>query len=193
MIFEIFNQSNFLDIFIVILLFRICYIAYNTGLAIESFKLLGVIFATYISLHYYTSVSDTIQRNLLPKGMPLEFADFLIFLTLAIVAYLGFVVIRSIFYRFIKLEAVPAFSKFGGLFLGIVRGLFVTGLLVYVLSISSISYLTSSVKHSYLGRRTFLISPTTYGWLWNNICSKFSAKEKFNSTVNEVIDRFNRK
>ncbi len=193
MILDIFNQTNFIDIIIVIILFRICYIAAKMGLAIEFFKFLGVIFATYVSLHYYTKVSDIIQRSLLPKGMPLEFADFVIFLVLAQVIYLGFVVIRNIFCHFIKLEAVPEISKFGGLLLGLIRGFLVVGLLVYTLSISSINYLTNSVKNSYLGSRAFLISPNTYSWLWNNIFSKFSATEKLNSTVTEVIDRFNSK
>jgi len=192
MIFDIFKQTNFLDIVILIILFRICYIAAKMGLSFEIFKFLGVVFATYISLHYYTNVSDAIQLDFLPKGMPLEFTDFLVFVVLASVSYIGFVVFRSIFHHFVTMEAVPAISKFGGLFLGIARSFFVVGLLVYTLNISSISYLTSSVKHSYLGSRAFLISPNTYSWLWNTIFCKFSTKEKFNPTVKEVIDRFNR-
>ena len=193
MIVDIFRQTNFLDILIVIVLFRICYIAAGMGLTIEIFKFFGVIFATYIALHYYTNLSDIIQRSLLPKGISLEFLDLLIFLILALAVVMGFAVIRSTFYRFIKLEILPVINRFGGILLGILRGFFVIGLLVFTLTISNISYLSSSVKHSYLGSRAFLISPNTYAWLWNNVFSKFSTKEKFNPTINEVIDRFNRK
>ena len=192
MIFDIFKQINFLDIFIVILLFRICYIATKMGMTIEIFKFLGVIFATYISLHYYVNLSDIIQRSLLPRGIPLEFIDYLIFLVLALTGYIAFVAIRGIFYRFIKLETVPLINKFGGLLLGVLRGFFVVGLLVFTLSISNISYLSRSVKHSYLGNRAFMISPNTYSWLWNNIFSKFSTHEKYNFTIDETVYRFNR-
>lgn len=191
--FEAITQFNFIDIIVVILSLRICYISFQMGLPVEIFKLLGVIFATYISLHYYTGLSDMIQARFLPKAMPLEFLDFLIFIILAIGSYLGFVVLRSMFYRFLKLEASPRLSQIGGLILGLARVFFTAGLLVYILMISSVKYLNDSVKYSYLGKKCHAIAPQTYGWLWNNFVSKFSTKEKFNPTVTEVVDRFSRK
>ena len=83
MVMSIFKQFNYIDIIILILLFRICYISVKTGIAIEFFKLLGVLSAIYIASHYYTSLSDIIRRHYMPKIIPLEFADFIIFLFLA--------------------------------------------------------------------------------------------------------------
>ncbi len=191
--FDVITQFNFIDIIIIILSLRICYISFQMGLPVELFKLLGIIFSTYISLHYYTGLSDLIQGRFLPKEMPLEFLDFLIFIILALGGYLGFVVLRSMFYRFLKLEASPRLSQIGGLILGFARAFFTAGLLVYILMISSVKYLNDSVKYSYLGSRVYSVAPQTYGWIWNNIVSKFSAKEKFNSTVAEVVERFNHK
>jgi len=190
---EIFQQTNFLDIVIIILVIRVCYVAAKMGLAVEVFKLLGVLFATYISMHFYTGLADNIKKGLFPKGMPIEFADFLVFMVVALLIYLCFVAIRNALHHFIKLEAVPEINKFGGLILGLLRSFLAVGLLVYILSISTINYLTTSVKHSYLGSRAFMIAPNTYQWLWNSIFSKFSPKENYNSTVTEVIERFNRK
>jgi len=188
-----FAQSNFVDIIIIILALRICYIAAQMGLVIELFKLTGVLFSTYIALHYYTSLSDAIQRFFFSKEMPLEFIDFLIFLILIAVAYLGSIVLRSIFYRFMRLEAVPTINRIGGIALGIIRAYFLIGLFVFILSISSVNYLSSSVKRSYLGSRAFSISPRAYHWIFSNIVSKFSTKEKINPTIGEVTERFNRK
>lgn len=187
------QQFNFLDIVILIILFRICYIAVKTGLAIEFFKLLGVLFAIYIASHYYTSLSDVIQRRYIPQSLPLEFVDFVIFIILASAGYLGFVLLRSTFYRFMKMEAVPKLNKYGGLILGLARGYFTIGLLTYVLMISSVSYLSNSVKHSYLGSRVSSVSAQTYNWIWESIFSKFSPQEKSNSIVNEVRDNFTKK
>ncbi len=188
-----FAQSNFVDIIIIILALRICYIAAQMGLVIELFKLAGVLFSTYIALHYYTGLSDAIQRFFFSKELPLEFIDFLVFLVLVTAAYLGSIVLRSIFYRFMKLEAVPTINRIGGIALGIVRAYFLIGLFVFILSISSVNYLSSSVKHSYLGSRAFSISPRAYNWIFNSIVSKFSTKEKINLTIDEVSARFNRK
>lgn len=193
MLVSIFGQTNFIDILIVILLCRICYIAAKTGLNIEIFKFFGVVFTIFISLHYYANLSDMIQRKFFYEQMPLMFFDFLIFILLILVGCLLFATIRSFFYKFIKLETMPVINNFGGLILGILRGYFAVGLLVFSLSISNVSYLSSSVKHSYLGSRAFLISPNTYYWIWSNIYSKFSTKEKPNPVINEVIDMFNRR
>ncbi|MCX5698700.1 MAG: CvpA family protein [Candidatus Omnitrophica bacterium] len=184
-------QFNFLDYMILIILFRICYIAAKMGLSVEIFKLSGVIFSTYIALHYYTTLSNLIQRRFLPKAMPLEFMDFIIFLLLIIAVYLFFVGLRGILFRFIQLNAIPKINQFFGLILGIGRGFLFIGLLSFTLVISSVTYLSSSVKHSYLASKAFAISPQAYNWLWSNIFSKFSTQEKFNSTVTEVMDEFN--
>jgi len=193
MLIDIFRQFNFLDIILLIVLFRICYVALKMGLPVEIFKLLGVLSAIFISLHYYTILSNLIQKQYSLNNMPLEFMDFLISLILVVASYLIFVVLRSIFCRFMKMEATPKINKFGGLILGLVRGVLVIGLISYILGISSISYLARSVKYSYLGSRAFAIAPRTYTWLWSNIFSKFSSGEKLNPTVNEVKDNFSSK
>ena len=193
MVMEIFNQFNFLDVVILIILFRICYIAVKMGLAVEFFKLLGVLFSIYFASHYYTYFSDMIQQRFIPGGMPLEFMDFIIFIILACAVYLVFVLLRVTFSRFMKMEAAPKINKYGALILSLARGYFTVGLLIYVLMISSVSYLSNSVKHSYLGSRSFSISAQTYNWIWESILSKFSPQEKPNSVVNEVRDNFIKK
>jgi len=193
MILGIFAKFNFLDFIILIVLFRICYIAAKMGISVEIFKFCGALFSTYLGLHYYTSISDLIQRRFLPKEMPLEFMDFIVFILLITLGYLSFVFLRSVLSRFMQLNAIPRINQILGLFLGVGRAFLFIGLLCFTLVISSINYLSSSVKHSYLGSRAFVISPQTYGWLWNNIFSKFSTQEKFNPTVTQVREEFNRK
>ncbi len=192
MLLEIIQQCNWVDVFIVILLLRIIYIALKNGLPIEMFKLLGVLLAIYISFHYYTLFSDWLGERLpaIQEKSPLEFLDFFVFVVLAIFTYLVFVGVRITFYRFIKMEAVPRLSQFGGLILGILRGVLLVGLIMYALVISSIAYLNGSVHKSYLGRRFFEIAPATYSKLWNSIASKFMTTEKFNNTILEVQEGF---
>ena len=185
---RVLQQMNYLDIVIVILGIRICYIAAKTGIAVEFFKLLGVLSSIYIASHYYTAFSDSFQQRFLHQSVPLEFIDFIVFILLVIAVYLGFVLLRSTFYRFMKMEAAPELNKFGGLILGLLRVYFTIGLLVYALMISSVHYLSSSVAHSYIGSRFSYVSAQTYNWIWGSVFSKFFPQEKLNSVVGEARD-----
>ena len=74
--------------------------------------------------------------------------------------------------------------------MGAARAFLFAGLIIFMLAISTITYFKNRVNDSYLGSRFFKIAPATYGWLWNNITSKFMLGEKFNNTILEVEDAF---
>lgn len=186
----IFKQFNWVDVLVVILFFRICYIAVITGLPSEFFKLIGTICAIYLSLHYFTELSDFVMMHSSVHKVPLEFLDFLSFLTLAIMGYLIFALLRNIFSHFIKMEAAPKLNKLGGLILGVVRGFFCVGLIVFILAVSTVSYLKKSAEDSCYGKRLFKSTVDTYSWLWNTVTSKFMRGEKFNKTILEIQEYF---
>lgn len=188
MLTDIIKQFNWLDILVIIILFRIGYISIKTGVPVEFFKLLGTLATIYLSLHYYTTLADWIvQRTPLAKEKaPLEFLDFVSFVFLAIVGYFIFISLRIVFSRFIRMEATPNLNKFVGLALGIARGILLAGLITFMLVISSSSYLRNSVIDSYLAKRMFKVAPNTYSWLWNKVASKFVSGEKLNETILEV-------
>ena len=192
---EIIKRLNWVDIFVIILLFRILYVSLKSGFAAELFKLLGTITAIYISLHYFTLFSDWVvgsaKVTISKESMPLEFMDFISFVILVLAGYLFFVGLRAVFYRFIKMEAVPTLNRWGGFVLGIIRGFLLASLIIFMLVISTISYLRDSTLDSYLGSRIYKIAPATYSWIWNSLTSKFMGKEKFNKTVFEVSKDLN--
>lgn len=194
MLLDIIKKLNWVDVFVIIILVRIGYVAFKTGFTIELFKLLGTVFAIYVSLHYYTVISDTIlRRGATTEKVPLEFTDFVSFLLLVIAGYLVFVFLRSVFYRFIKMEVAPNLQKWGGLVLGMLRGFLCVSLIIFILVICSFDYSKDSVKDSYTGKSLFKIPPATYSWLWNNVTSKFMNNEKFNKTILEIQDDFSQK
>ena len=191
MLLNILNQINWVDIFILILGVRICYVAVKNGFPAELFKLIGTVAAIYLSLHYYVSLSGSIKGWLsLGERLPEDFLQFIVFLGLAVAGYYAFMVLRSIFYRFLKTEAVSALNKWGSLILGIVRTLLLASLIMFTFVISSVSYFDNSVKASYTGKRLFMVAPQTYSWLWNNFVSKFAAGEKYNETVTLTSEEF---
>ncbi len=186
MLLDTIKQFNWLDIFVVIILIRVGYVAIKTGLPVEAFKLLGTVLAIYLSLHYYTGLSEVIKQRLGLKEMPLDFLGVICAVLLVLVGYGIFIALRFAFCRFIKVEAVPQLNKWGGFILGSIRGVFLAGLVIFILAISTIDYLKASVVNSYSGKYLFQIAPNTYTWFWDNLTSKYAANDKFNKTVQET-------
>lgn len=177
------KQFNWLDIFVVILLLRISYIAIKNGFSIELFKLLGTVLATYLSLHYYLIFADYIATRTGANNIPSAYLTSFVLVALAIAGYLVFALLRNIFYRFIQMDAVPNLNKWGGLLFGLSRGVLLVSLIIFILVISGSGYLKGSVSSSYSGKRLLKIAPSVYSGLWNNIASKFFSQEKFNQAV----------
>ena len=183
---SIIKHFNWIDILTVIILFRISYIAIKNGLSQEIFKLSGALLACYLTLHYYSSLSDFTAGRMGLKSINVVFLNFIFFVTLSILGYLILVILRKIFWRFIKFEPVVELNKWGGFILGICRAILAVSLLMYIFVTSPTGYFRHSVQNSYSGEKMFKIAPATYSWLWNRIVSKFMAIEKFNLSVSEV-------
>jgi len=186
MIISTLKQFNWVDIFVVVILIRVCWAAVKGGFLAEFFKILGTIAAIYLALHYYTGLSDSIGERIPFKNVPLDFLDFVFFIVLAITGYLLFVVLRQAILKFINMEPIAQLNKWGGLILGITRAFLLSSLLIFMLLISSISYLKNSVINSFSGEYFSKIAPGVYASIWNGVTSKFMVKEKFNQTVLEA-------
>jgi uncharacterized membrane protein required for colicin V production len=188
MLLDIIKQFYWLDILLIIILFRIGYIAFKNGLTMEIFKFFGSIAAIYVPMHYYSVFSDWIIKKipLIGEKTPLQFLDFISFTCLAIISYVIFILMRIVFNRFIQMKAAQNLNRWGGLILGIARGFLLTGVITFMLAISCVSYLKQSVINSYSAKYLLKIAPATYSWLWNGFFSKIAPSEKFNETILEV-------
>jgi len=178
-------RLNWVDIVVVILIIRVVYISVKSGFPVEIFKLLGTICAIYFSLHYYIVLGDLL-RGYFTSIIPEAYFNFLCFFALALLGYFLFFLLRTALYHFVDVKAVPALSKWGGLIAGLIRDILLIGLIVFTLSISTVSYLENSVNKSYIASRFSKVAPVTYSWIWNNITSRFISNERFNNTVLEA-------
>jgi uncharacterized membrane protein required for colicin V production len=179
----ILKRFNWVDVFVLIILFRISYIAIKNGLSIELFKFLGALFAVYLSLHYYTVLADFVGNRLNLKNTFREFLYPSTCITFAILGYSVFALLRKIFARFIMMEAIPSLNKWGGFFLGIARFILSISLVMYFFIISPFGYLKHSTNNSFSSRYLLKVAPATYSSLWIGIISKFMTQEKFNQDV----------
>jgi uncharacterized membrane protein required for colicin V production len=192
-ILDILRQCNLVDLIFVILFFRILYISSKTGFIPEIFKVFGTVLAVYFGAHYFT-VSTDLMRNRYGVGqsvplIPLDFMDFISFIILTFFGCLIGFLLREAFARMIKMEAVPALHRWGGMVLSVARSILLMGLITYTLSISTIPYLYDRASESYLGKRCWRIVPDTYARIWYGFTSKFMSGEKFNKAVAEAQER----
>ena len=180
---DFFNQFNWIDILVAIILFRIAYVALRSGFPAELFKLLGTTTAIYLSLHYYSVFANSFKQAAVLKLLSFDFLAAASFFLLAIFGYTFFVFLRNIFERFLKLEAVPTLNKWGGFILGLARGFLATSLILCFFTVSGITYFNKSLNDSYARKHLFDIAPVAYAELWANITSKFMPQEKFNDAI----------
>lgn len=183
---DIIKNINWVDIALLILLLRICYIAVKNGFPREVFKLFGTIAAVFFSLHYYVSLSGFIRSRLGLEDKALQSLDFFVFIILVVFCQLFFVILGKIFSKALKVEALPTLNKWGGFILGLARGLLVGSLLMFILLLSGAGFLNKGVKESYSGKYIVGIAPAVYSSLWHGLLSKFFTGDKFNDTVLQV-------
>jgi len=185
MLLDILKQFNWIDILIVIVLIRMCYIAVRMGFAVEAFKLLGTVFAVFFAFHYYLALTDVFNSTVKDK-LTVGFLDFASFVLIGVVSYLALVIFRLSFLHVIKIEAVSQLNKWGSFVFGIARGILLSSLIVYGLFISSIEYFQKSVTESYLGSRIYEVAPSLYKKTWSGLVSKFVTTEKPNTSIQEL-------
>jgi len=177
------GQLNWIDLIVVILLFRILLISLKTGMGAEIFKVLGTVAAAYVSLHYYISIAGFFSKRF---GLDHTFVECFIFLALASLGYSFFLILRLLFKRFINMEVVPTISRWGGLILGIFRSFLLGSLILYFFLATANPYLRKSMKTSFSGMGLVYLAPMTYSSLWNGVISKLAVHERFNSAVFET-------
>ncbi|MFA4888425.1 MAG: CvpA family protein [Candidatus Omnitrophota bacterium] len=181
--FDALKQINWLDIFSLIIFVRVLYVAAETGVINELFKLLGTITAICLALHYYSRFAGATLAFLGNKLLGMELFNLPFFIALALLGYWVLVVFRKLFTRLITMEAAPDFNKYGGVFLGILRGILLTSLISCALVGSNIGYLKKSVTGSASAKYIFKVAPATYAFVYNGIISKFVSSPKLNNAI----------
>lgn len=189
---ETLKQLNWVDILVITLLIRTCYIGRKTGILLEIFKLLGTLTAVYMAMHYYTTFGNGLASHIAssPEKSVRDFAALTSFIILGLGGYLAVFFLRWGFCRLVKVETVSGLNKWGGLAIGMGRGLLTASLILFIFTISSLNYFSQSTAKSYVSSRLFSIAPLVYQGTWENFMAKFMPQEKLNPAVEEIIKEF---
>lgn len=158
---EIIRRINWVDVLVVILMIRISYVAFQEGLSHEILPLIGSIIIIIIDLHYYEKIGLFISQNLVI--LPIELANFLSFLILAVIIGLAFKLLAGIFNKVIKVAWHPLIEIFGGVIFGVIRASIVASLILMIIALLPLPYLQRSVRDRSVTGMFFLkIGPSIY-------------------------------
>jgi uncharacterized membrane protein required for colicin V production len=179
---------NWTDFIIIGIIARMCYIGIKTGLGIELFKLFGLWLATIIAYQAYTTpLSDFLNEKL--PALPLDAGDVFVFVVVIAVITLVLRAIRESFFLLVKIETQDTLNKVTGFLSGALRGFWISSLVLYVMTISTVQYLETSAKSSLFGHKIIVFAPAVYKGSYNYLISKFFQKMDINPEVDRALER----
>ncbi len=142
---------NWVDLVILIVFFRSCYVGFGRGLLAEVLSLVGLVSATAIACNFHGFLAQWLSR-----WWPGDVAT-LDFLTFLLVFILLLLLVRVVIVKFaeaLKWERLHWMIQGVGMVLGGVRGLWWMGLILLVLLSLGIPYFKGSIQdRSILGPR----------------------------------------
>ena len=158
---ELIRRVNWVDILAIIILIRTSYISLQAGLSSELFSLLGVYLNIILTLNYYTKIGRIISETI--PGFTLVLANFISFLSIAVILAVLFRLIRAILDRVIKIEWHPLIERLGGLVAGLARSCLAVSLVLIILILLPLPYMQWSIRDRSLSGMFFLkIGPSAY-------------------------------
>jgi uncharacterized membrane protein required for colicin V production len=188
MLAKYFIGINWADFLIIAIAARMCFIGFNTGLGIELFKLLSLWLATVIAFQTYTTpLSDYLNTKL--PALPLDAGDVFVFAVIITVVTIVIRIIRESFFLLVKIEAQNTFNKLGGFLIGLLRGMWISSIALYIMTISTVGYLEISAKSSLFGHKVLQFAPTVYKGSFNGLISKFIPNIEVNPEVDKALER----
>ena len=157
---EVFQRINWVDVLIVILLFRTSYIGARNGLSEEIFRIIGVLLGLFLSIKFYSPLGSRINSTI---SLPQEFIDGATFLILILLSMLSLKLISLGLTKIVKLAFADKIDKWGGFIVGLFRGAVLMSLLFMLFSIIQVDYLVKSVEErSLTGPYVEKIAPNVY-------------------------------
>jgi uncharacterized membrane protein required for colicin V production len=186
MIKDIVSRLNWLDVVIIVLSLRIIYSGLLKGLPIEIFKTIGILAGAIFSLNYYPALSAFINSKI---NFSPELVDFNSYLVILFSAVVSLALIRDIVLKLVKIEAVSALNKWGGICLGFARSLIITSAILFSFLIINNDYLKTSMQKSYFSKNIVKINAKIYEFTWQNLVIRFFPGNTFNNKALELTNQ----
>ena len=177
---------SWVDIVMPLVILRCALTGKKSGLVVESFKLIGILFATFVTLHYYKALGDLLHQNL---SLNDSIKDAYAFGLLAVSAHLLFSLIREGWLIILKIEMPPIIDQWGGLIFSLIRGYLICGLILLALVLVKDNSIQADAKHSLSALVFKDTSSRIYQNFYSGFIDKFFPKEPINEEVFKLMDQ----
>ena len=162
---EITTSPNWVDLIIVTLILRTCYSGLSRGFLAELFHLLGIVGATVLACKFH----GLLTRGLAPwvpliEPTVLDFVSFLALLTLSAFLLLRVVVVRLVTH--VTWDRLHWTVRGLGVLVGGIRGLWWSGLGLWMLLATGMPYVTHSVtQRSLFSPKLLTVAQQSLTWV----------------------------
>ena len=186
MLYPYISQFNWIDILLIICILRMCYIGSRRGIGIELFKAANLCFCAFVALHFYFSLGEFMHIKI--PALPLEAAAIFNYVILLVIITIIFKILRDGILIFFKGETVSSISKYLGLIFGFIRGVFISGLIIFGLLISTIHYFELSARTSFFGSKIVKFPMKTYEIVFYGIVAKVFPDQSINQEALKTLE-----
>lgn len=124
---------NAVDLVMAIVIASVLVLGRKDGIITELFKLIGVLFSVFLTLHYYTRFADLLRAQYFEKDSSTEF---LAFFLLAVPTLIATAFMSRGWAEILRIKTYEQIDRWGNVVLSLVRGYFLCGFLFLALFLS---------------------------------------------------------
>jgi uncharacterized membrane protein required for colicin V production len=173
-------MPNWVDVFILCVIARGIYIGLHSNLFAELFKALGVFFATFVTLHYYSFLSGYIKDYFRKFDI---FPDFLAFILIALLITVVFYVMKEGWQFILKIAFPKKIELWGGFIFSLLKTYLLCGLIILSFLVSGNPTLSKSARASVSNQFLHTTSLDIYESLFKGFVQNWLPNEKINETL----------
>jgi uncharacterized membrane protein required for colicin V production len=185
MITHLIKSINWIDAALVFLFIRMIFVGVKNGFISEFFKLLGVVAAVFVSLHFYSNFAAWVAKIIV---IPWNYWDLTIFAVLWLATTFFFKCFRDSIFILFKMETThEGFDKYAAGILAVARGILVCSLSIFLILLTNNNSLKRMALHSYSYKIAGHAAVSTYSFLYNHLVDKLFAGEHYNAAAPQVL------
>ena len=179
------RSINWIDVLLAALFIRLIFVGVKNGFLSEFFKLLGVVCAVFVSLHYYSYLADLIIRK---TNLVWVYWDLVIFAVLWFAVIIFFKYLREGILILFKVETNhQGFDKYAAGVVAVGRGILIGSLAIFLILLTHYGPLTRMSLHSYSYKIAGRAAVGTYSFLYKNLVGKLYPHEQYNAQAAMVL------
>lgn len=179
------KSINWIDVALAFLFIRMIFIGVKNGFVAEFFKALGVVFAVFISFHYYSFLAAWVAQKI---HCPWDYWGLLIFAALWLIVAVFFKFLRDGILVLFKIETNhQGFDKYAAGVVAVGRGILVCSLTIFLILLAHNSRLTAMTAHSFSYKIVGRAGVNTYSFLYKHLVDKLFEGEHYNASALEVL------